>query len=142
MLFHNQQGLDYDQVVSSETKQERRIALMSSAILNIKKSNGKPTSRIKDICGYVKEDKELLREQISMIKPDLVICGGVWKAIEEIWRIGEIFTGIKISRRLWRIDNMLIVNYFHPSCRLHDDLLFLGMSSLADSVRMFDKNVT
>lgn len=69
----------------SKYKTKRRDLLRKIAVVNIKKSNGKSSSKDDDIYYYTADDKELLIEQIKLINPTLIICGGTYNYLRCIF---------------------------------------------------------
>ncbi len=67
------------------TKEVRRNSLLSSAIVNVKKSSGKKKSDPVEIADYAKQDGELIQKQVNLIGPDIVICGGTWREFQSLW---------------------------------------------------------
>lgn len=61
-----------------EHGEEVEKALISSAVINLKKSSGKKSSNRKNLLRYVEKDWDLVSRQIEIIKPDIVICGRTW----------------------------------------------------------------
>jgi hypothetical protein len=68
-----------------EYETKRRALLRKIAIVNIKKSGGIPQSSDDDLYYYAAYDKDLLIEQINLIKPTLIICGGTYKYLRCIF---------------------------------------------------------
>jgi len=91
---------------------------LSSAVINVKKSNGQNPSNDDDLARYVREDADLIRRQIDLIKPDIVISGNVWWA-EELWPNARPLYDL-----VWRMDDRLLVNFWHPSWYQPDNKLF------------------
>ncbi len=69
----------------SEYKIKRRESLRKIAVVNIKKSDGKSSSSDDDIYYYAAVDKDLLIEQIKLINPTTIICGGTYKYLRCIF---------------------------------------------------------
>lgn len=69
-----------------------RDALLSRmAVVNIKKSNGAKSSDMKDIMSYAEWDKAFLKEQIELINPTVIVCGGTYEMLRHIYpELGEI----------------------------------------------------
>ena len=63
-----------------------RDALLSRiAVVNIKKSSGARSSDRNNIMSYAESDKELLKEQIKLIKPTVIVCGGTYEMLCHIY---------------------------------------------------------
>jgi hypothetical protein len=89
------------------------------AIVDIKKKNeNKSNTYLPEIQHYAKKDKEFLKEQITLINPDIIFCGSTFNYLKIIFD-KEIFQPIsnKNKRNFYKLNNRLIIDFFHPSCR-------------------------
>lgn len=59
--------------------------LRSVAIVNVKKSDGAKSSSSADLMRYESEDRDLLRKQLEILAPDVVVCGGTGWLMRRIW---------------------------------------------------------
>ena len=59
--------------------------LLEVAIVNIKKTPGKGTTDDKELNAAVKGYGDVIRDEISIIAPDLVICGGTYEYAKKIY---------------------------------------------------------
>lgn len=59
--------------------------LRKAALMNIKKSDGARVSSDEDLFYYAALDKDLLRRQIELIEPTLIICGGTYGMLRCIY---------------------------------------------------------
>ena len=55
--------------------------LARAAIVNVKKSGGVSKSAYEDIKHYAEQDREYLIEQIELIKPTVIVCGGTYEML-------------------------------------------------------------
>jgi hypothetical protein len=92
----------------------------SVAYVNIKKLvEHNKTSDDKVIADYAKKDKEFLLRQINLIAPKIIICSGTYKFSQ------SIFDDITpISKNLSRINNILLMDYWHLSYPVGDKEVF------------------
>lgn len=96
-------------------------AVQHIAVVNLKKSNGISTSTEKDIIGYAKDDREYLLEELALLAPDIIVCGGTF----DLCKAAHIFpddlrlicTYKKRSglRAAWRWGKAIILDTWHPS---------------------------
>jgi len=91
---------------------------LSSAIINIKKSNGQHPSSNDDLEHYVNEDADLIRQQIEIINPNILISGNVWWA-QKLWPDAR-----QVYDLVWRTGDRLLVNFWHPAHRLDNELFY------------------
>lgn len=89
------------------------------ALVNIKKSNGVSLSNDADILEYAHLDCDLIRKELDIIDPDIIICGATYDyCIKE-----NIFDDIQIITRLEDFKNRiiaksaerLILDCYHPA---------------------------
>lgn len=66
-------------------KIKRVEMLCKTSIINIKKSDGVKLSSYKNLMDYVERDADLLREQIAIINPTVIICGGTFELLSNIF---------------------------------------------------------
>ena len=69
----------------TEYYQVRDSLLRRVALMNIKKSDGARASSDEDLFYYAALDKDLLRRQIELIAPTLIICGGTYGMLRCIY---------------------------------------------------------
>jgi hypothetical protein len=100
-------------------------ALLSSAVVNIKKSNGRSRSDMNEIRKIAQQDGELLKRQIALIAPDIVICGNTWGEVKHLWAESK-----RIFPRIWRTESITFINYWHPANQYPNDLNDLALSAL------------
>ena len=89
-----------------------REALLASSFSNLKKSGGASASEAPDLSVYVEHDQSLIKEQVELIRPDIVICGYTWALVSHLWGGPP-----ECSELVHREDRMLFVDYWHPANR-------------------------
>lgn len=110
-----------------DTKQyrEARTALLKQcAVINIKKSNGQNGSDDMDLLRYVKEDWMLIKSQIELINPTIIVCGSTfsllrdWKTEPEQERkliLGMDTASLPEGRGCYAIGSRTLLAYYHPA---------------------------
>lgn len=92
--------------------------LLSSAVINIKKSNGASTSSDSDIRKYAQLDKEFLKKQIEIISPEIILCGNtcidLMNSIFEYPKTSD-YGDLYASEYCFKYKDMTIIDYWHPS---------------------------
>lgn len=106
-------------------KREAKEALLSSAVVNIRKSGGKKKSDPKVIAEYATRDRDLLRRQIDDISPNFVVCGGTWPQTKHIWPYAS-----GVSSRFLRNDEINIINFWHPATRWNNHLMYFSLGGI------------
>ena len=57
------------------SESEKSALLQRIAIVNVKKSEGKSNSKWVDLIDYAKNDADLIRRELDIIDPDIIVCG-------------------------------------------------------------------
>lgn len=121
-------------------KSFRKEQIESIAAINLKKEPGGHTANSKLIRDYLRKDKELLIEQISIYKPELIICCGTGNLVQEHGLV-EIFTKWKISSYgipfFITKEKSIIINYCHPEARIDNNFKFFP---LIETLREIERN--
>ncbi len=106
-------------------------ALLSSAVVNIKKSDGRYPSIDQDIHDYGQEDGDLIREQVELIRPDVVICGNVWRHLEHLWRTQPAYDLV------WRSEGPIFVDFWHPANRYPAQMQYYALGCILQNSGVF-----
>lgn len=99
-----------------------------SAILNLKKETGGSTSDNDEIKRVAARDKELILEQLEIINPDIVICGGTFHLIKDI--LISSSEQLDKDKRCYRINNRIWIDFCHPSARFRHDMMYYTLTNL------------
>jgi len=97
--------------------------LLSSAVVNIKKSSGRSRSVEEDLSQYLNEDKDLLYDQIALINPDIIICGYTFEYLRVIMKT----TGNEIEDSdgiVFQFDKIMAFDYWHPANQFPEKLCY------------------
>jgi hypothetical protein len=114
-------------LASERTAEYRKAveALRSSAIVNIKKSNGQSSSSPDDIASYAMRDKKLIQRQIQLIAPKIIICGYTWRFVEDWWP-GKV----RLHDGVWQVGQRVFIDFWHPSFPVSEDLKYYALAGL------------
>lgn len=94
------------------------------AIVEVKKfDDDSHSSNPNDILYYAKRDSQLLQEQIELINPNIILCGGTFGVYEdgiyenEKNKIAHEYYGVveNIDASIYNHRNRTILNFYHPS---------------------------
>ena len=106
--------------------EEVKESVLQSAILNLKKSDGLPGSNDDDLRQYVRNDGDLLRRQVECLSPDVMVCCYTWHLVkDQVWADAE-----SISERVFRVDDILVLDFWHPANRYPDVLCYFAALGL------------
>jgi hypothetical protein len=105
---------------------DRKEILKTIAVLNLKKCSGGASSNMGQIWHHANEDKDLLKEQIELYNPNIIICCGTGDIVSKLQLIDNIgeFKSTLNGTLFAKNKKQLIVQYMHPQCRKGKKLLF------------------
>jgi hypothetical protein len=122
------------------------------ALVELKKANeGCTTSSYKDIAEYAARDKEFLKEQIDIIQPEVIFCCGTGDFYGDILYGDEPWEQIAVSAQVswskhpnkkcycFKHRDRLVIDFYHPSARGHNEELFSILCDLVRRGRVFEK---
>jgi hypothetical protein len=102
--------------------------LLSSAVVNIKKSDGQTASSVEDLDKYIKEDRGFLQEQIGLIDPTIILCGYTFDQFKEIWSGSvEPLGGTEV---IFRAGKQLVINWWHPANKYPNELCYYALCAV------------
>jgi len=100
-----------------KSRELKHSAILQIAFMNVKKVGGKGTSNLNTILQYVQKNLYLIKKEIKIIDPQIVILGLSFSGklrdmifSEAKWKYGK---GIRFTR----FENMRIIDFYHPSAR-------------------------
>jgi hypothetical protein len=88
-------------------------SLKYCALINLKKVPGKTRSNYYEIQEHYNRSKEIIKKQLSLINPEIIICGGTFKLIKEDFGIGHPL--VPNNDFGYLLGNQLFINAYHPS---------------------------
>ena len=128
-------GLQWDDIdfdtVEDLDKYDRKKYLAPISVINLKKTPGKTTSNDSEIDKFAKDDREFIKNQVEIYRPDFIICGGT----------GDIFikNNLNLDISSWTYvsdylsyliyNDTIIVKTYNPACRKSKKDLFENIVS-------------
>lgn len=111
--------------------------LCQIATTNLKKTSGKGTSNYDEIVMYARRDKKLWIEEIKIIDPDIVICGGTFNIIKDIleFEANECDNGAQYGI----YDGRVFIEMPHPRARVNKNILYSYYRETM--LRLLDKKI-
>jgi hypothetical protein len=124
---------DFGQINSSNKLM--KDALLSTAIMNVKKFTGTATTNFGLLNAFAFIDREFIRDEIKIIAPDLIICCNTFSEIMWALEIDEIRNNIhdqaNVFRRVYTFNNAKIVSWpHHPADRKSHEKNYMEMAAL------------
>lgn len=112
--------LDVDKTTDeslAEYERRKRCLIRRAAVMNIKKIGGGPNAVLDSINSFASADRNLLCEQIHIIKPDIIVLCGTKGPFERFGFDGD--TGCKSQ----------IIESWHPNARISAQTMFSNILS-------------
>lgn len=119
--MHGKATINPQDFISNQAKCSELI--LSSAIINLKKINGKSSSSDKELRQITIDHRELLLRQISLIKPNIIIVCGTFGIIKDIL-FGKA-KKIETCERSYDYNGSLLIDFLHPSRAYAESYEFL-----------------
>lgn len=96
---------------------QNNIWLNRIAILNIKKSDGKPNSDMEEIKAYSVFDKKEILKQVEIINPSIIVCGGNGDIVDALF--DNVIKKVKCDNWYYIPElpgkKRIILDYYHPA---------------------------
>lgn len=128
--------IDVQEKADWSDRNRRCDLLRKCAIINIKKSNGQNGSDDRDLERYVEEDGDLLRRQIEIIDPTIIVCGNTFHLLQDkansptehrMCILGEDTSSLPNDRGCYKVGNRLVISYYHPANHYPAALNYYGI---------------
>ena len=100
---------------------ERNLNLFNNiAVVNLKKSSGKSSSNYGEIEAYALADKAEIKKQLSIIAPDIIVCGATFRALNHVYDDKIRPEGTWCDNWFYDTDiisdkKTLVIDYYHPA---------------------------
>ena len=111
--------------VGQKWEQDVTESLLSSAVVNIKKAHGRSRSSDDDLRQYVRQDGDLLKQQVQSLSPQVMVCCNTWHLVGDIWPNAG-----RVSEQVLRMDDMLVLDFWHPANYYPSVLCYYGVLAL------------
>ncbi|WP_078543531.1 hypothetical protein [Litchfieldia alkalitelluris] len=125
-------GLQHNWPYYVEASQNFAEGLSSIATTNLKKSGGTGESNMEDIMTHAKEQLDLWTQEIEIMKPDLVICGGTYSIVAELLALQNQVSpaGTNYGKAL----NTTFIDFYHPAYRISPKVLYAYFKETIHSI--------
>lgn len=125
---------DFDwEYLSRASDIRRSIYLKKIASINLKKTPGRHTSIYNEIRLATKNNKEIIKKQVDIYQPDIIICCGTSGLfVKDCLESGLTWQMTSRGIEYMILDNTIIVSFSHPEARIADQYLYYA---LIDAIR-------
>lgn len=104
------------------------------AYVNIKKGNGARQSDWGDLEGYAQDDQDFINEQIEMLRPDVMVCGGTYQVYQRCICNGNIPSGAQSQAVYDSVNDRYVIDMPHPAARKKLETLFHDMAGRCGAI--------
>ena len=131
---------EYDWAYLEKNNEKRRKDYLKKiGVINLKKKPGQNTSDYKEISRAASENRNLIKKQVDMYDPDIIICCGIADAFIENYSDSKSVNWDMTKRGIQfiRFKDKIIISFAHPEARIRDAYLYYA---LIDGVREILEN--
>ena len=120
--------------LEENNENRRKYYLKKIGVINLKKTSGHHTADNKKISMAAFENRNLIKKQVDLYKPDIIICCGTADDFVKNYFDSKFVNWNMTKRGIQYIkcNNKIIVSFAHPEARIRDAYLYY---SLIDGVR-------
>lgn len=120
----------------TQYREAQTALLRKCAVINIKKSNGQNGSDDMDLLDYVNEDGDLLKQQIDIISPTIIVCGSTFHLLKDRLKqsdkkliLGEETASFP-DKDCFSVNGRIVIAYYHPANQYPAKLNYYGLAGM------------
>ena len=98
------------------------------SVVNLKKSAGTPSSNNDNLATYLNKDKTKLFDQISIIDPQIIVCGSTFKFFKEIVGADSISERNDNWFYFWK--DKIVIDFYHPANQFPKLMNFYSLAAI------------
>ena len=98
------------------------------SVVNLKKSAGTPSSDNDNLATYLNKDKTKLFDQISIIDPQIIVCGSTFKFFKEIVGADSISERNDNWFYFWK--DKIVIDFYHPANQFPKLMNFYSLAAI------------
>jgi len=90
-------------------------SIRKTAIINLKKASGGPQADPQEVNLYAYRDRQLLRQQVDLIAPEIVVACGTFDTI--VWLLELDINPLDLKNKVYTVGpkNWIVINWRHPT---------------------------
>lgn len=125
-----QSAFSGEQVYNEEKiKLKSHHAIKQIAVVNVKKSDGLKESNNNDLEFFAEQDKNMLKEELEIINPDIIVCGYTLRLLETV--LGDELESDKTRDTMYGFwKDKLVIDYYHPACYYPNRVNYYALMSI------------
>lgn len=134
------EGLLYDFPPFEDLRGNGRVALRSTAFMNLKKTGGRSSAEQVAVLDHVTRYREQLLDQIRIIEPEIIVgCVSWWPIWEALFGKGITNTRELIEDQwVFRWGSATVIDFYHPSNRYPSSMQYALLSRIVRSDRFLN----
>lgn len=115
--------------LEENNEKRRKYYLKKIGVINLKKTPGHHTSEYKKISKAASENRNLIKKQVDMYNPDIIICCGTADDFVKNYLESKLVNWKMTKRGIQYIkcNNKIIVSFAHPEARIRDAYLYYAL---------------
>lgn len=106
-----------------QAKRTCDAACRASAVVNLKKIGGGGIADDNALAQALDRDWDLIAEQLAIIQPTIVVCGGTWA-------LASTKVPLDLTRSWSTVKDVLWIKCCHPSARVDSEIKYYGLAAL------------
>lgn len=132
-ILNIQQELPWSEL-EKDCWSRREKMLPQICAINVKKTSGSYVSEENEVYTAALNNADILRQQLALYAPELVICCGTESAFVDACFQNKQVDWKMTTRGVWyfKEDSMVVISFSHPAARVRDCYLYYA---LLDAVR-------
>lgn len=115
--------------MKKNNEKRRKYYLKKIGVINLKKTPGQNTSNYKEISRAASENRNLIKKQVDLYNPDIIICCGTAEDFATNYLESKLVNWKMTKRGIQYIkcNNKIIVSFAHPEARIRDAYLYYAL---------------
>ena len=115
--------------LEENNENRRKYYLKKIGVINLKKTSGGYTSNDKEISRAAFENRNLIKKQVDLYDPDIIICCGTDDDFVTNYLESKLVNWKMTKRGIQYIkcNNKIIVSFAHPEARIRDAYLYYAL---------------
>jgi hypothetical protein len=135
LLFKLYENIDLHVDIPVLKWQDANKLIRRVATINIKKSKGKSVSDNNELNNYLNHDGSLLKQQIELINPNIIMCGKVFHFYKNLYNTDKF---IKLTEKAYLHNDRLIIDFWHFANRKKKELVFMELQKILKAPMVSD----
>lgn len=116
----------------TEAERYKTEALLSSAVMNVKKKAGGAYSDMDEVKDYAIMDAEFIYREIELINPEVIIFGNTFPILREVYSLNslKLLEAADLDGYVYLWNNRICIDFGHPAAQYPTDMMYYTLCSL------------